>query len=87
MEGTSVNNGETRAVLAGELVQTTSRTVQLQCKRCGSDRLFRLFRKGFMREKIYPLFGYYPWKCKICCEEMMFRKRHRSRTREQGESE
>ncbi len=35
-----------------------------------------------MQEKVYPLLGFYPWKCKVCGEQMMFRKRRRAKTKE-----
>ena len=79
MEGIGVGNGISRTALADTLPDTTK--IEVRCTRCGSDRVFRLFREGFLRKKIYPLFGYYPWKCRICGAEMMLRKRRRARTK------
>jgi DNA-directed RNA polymerase subunit RPC12/RpoP len=79
-----VGHGGSRTALADELVGTKT---QIECKRCGSSRIFRLHRQGFLRKQIYPLFGYYPWKCKTCSEEMMFRHRKRSKSKENLEAE
>jgi len=54
---------------------------RVRCKHCGNARVFRLFRHGFLQSTIYPLFGYYPWKCKACKESMMLRSRKRSRSK------
>ena len=50
---------------------------RIGCKHCGSDRLFRVFRQGYLQEKIYPLFGFYPWKCRSCKGYMLLHKRKR----------
>jgi hypothetical protein len=37
------------------------------CPKCEDDhKLRRIQRKGFLQTRIYPLFGYYPWKCSEC---------------------
>jgi len=48
------------------------------CKHCGNAQIFRVFRQGFLQERIYPFFGFYPWKCKACGDYMMLHKRKRS---------
>ena len=65
--------------LSEELVGVTKATAGVHCKYCGSERVFRVFRQGYLQEKIYPLFGFYPWKCKGCKEHMMLRSRKRSK--------
>lgn len=51
------------------------------CRKCGSSRVLRVYRKGFMQERIYPHFGYYPWRCMSCGDHVMLRKRKRAWTK------
>jgi len=60
---------------AGQLVEMTAAKDKVYCWKCGSDRVYRVERKGFMQEMIYPLFGFYPWRCKSCHRHAMLRKR------------
>ncbi len=71
----------TRGVLTGELVEMSAVKDLVFCQKCGSDRVFRVYRKGFMQERIYPHFGYYPWRCMSCGDHVMLRKRKRARTK------
>jgi hypothetical protein len=32
-------------------------------------------RKGFLRVKLAPLFGYYPWRCSVCRKEELLKVR------------
>ena len=50
---------------------------KLRCSQCGGSHLRRLPRKGFMQEKIYALFGYFPWECAHCRRTTMHRLRSR----------
>ncbi len=68
-----------RDALAGKLVEMTAVKHRVHCQKCGSDRVYRVEREGFMQEKIYPLFGYYPWRCMKCRDRVMLRKRNRAR--------
>ena len=34
----------------------------MYCETCGCE-MRRFARKGFLQEKVYPFFGYYPWEC------------------------
>ena len=68
-----------QGTFAGKLVETAGAKTQVQCKHCGNGRIFRLFREGYLQERIYPIFGYYPWKCKTCGRSMMLRFRKRTR--------
>ena len=70
-----------RSALAGPLVEMTAVKQRVHCRKCGSDRVYRIERKGIIQETIYPLFGYYPWSCKICRDHVMLRKRKRARTK------
>jgi ribosomal protein L37AE/L43A len=51
------------------------RRVKLQCPNCHQDQLSRIARRGFLREHVFSLFGYYPWECAICRHEYLIRKR------------
>jgi ribosomal protein L37AE/L43A len=51
------------------------RKVRLQCPNCRQDQLSRIARRGFLREHVFSLFGYYPWECAICRHEYLIRKR------------
>jgi uncharacterized Zn finger protein len=55
---------------------------QVFCQRCGSGKVHRVFREGFLQVKILPLFGYYPWRCKNCGNLEILRKRRRFRIRD-----
>ncbi len=47
----------------------------LRCDECSSDEVYRIFRRGYFQEKIYPLLGFYPWRCKRCGLRLMMRER------------
>jgi ribosomal protein L37AE/L43A len=49
--------------------------MKLQCPNCRQEQLARIARRGFMREHVYTLFGYYPWECAICRREFLIHKR------------
>ncbi len=76
-----MDEANTHSTLAGNLVAMSSVKDRVHCRKCGSDRVYRVEREGFMEEKIYPLFGYYPWRCKICRDHVMVRKRKLARTK------
>ena len=46
----------------------------------------RLSRSGFLQQKVYPLFGYYPWECHLCRTRVMLRKQYQRRTRRTQEN-
>jgi DNA-directed RNA polymerase subunit RPC12/RpoP len=48
---------------------------ELQCPTCGSRRLRRLERKGFLQNKVYSFFGYYPWRCGACKASFYMKRR------------
>ena len=49
--------------------------VELVCPDCGSRDLRRMRRTGFLQNKIYPMFGYYPWECALCRHVNLFKAR------------
>ena len=69
MPGTSA-----RSTLPAEFVEKSAAKERAYCRKCG-DRVFRIYRKGFMQEKIYPYFGYFPWRCINCHNHVMLHKR------------
>jgi hypothetical protein len=78
LEEKNVHREATHGTLAGELVEANTQ-VLIDCRHCGSDRVFRVYRQGFLQERIYPILGFYPWKCKVCGANMILRKRRRSK--------
>lgn len=65
-----------RGALAGDMAMPmNSANERERCEECGSNEVFRLVRKGYLEEKIYPLFGFYPWRCKRCGLRLMMRTR------------
>jgi transposase-like protein len=63
---------------AAEVVGEGTRVL---CPKCGSDRPRRVERKGFFEKRIYPLFGYYPWRCPSCRAAFYLRKRYRRKSK------
>lgn len=61
---------------------------QVRCKRCGSSRMRRLPREGFLQRNVLNSFGYYPWECPVCRETQFFRLRgkreHRTNEWDEG---
>ena len=51
------------------------------CPHCGDNHPRRLERKGFLQQKVYPLFGYYPWVCGACKSTFLVRKRYRRKSK------
>lgn len=47
-----------------------------QCPRCGYTDVHRLAREGFIQGNVYPILGYYPWRCPMCRNHFMLRKRN-----------
>ncbi len=64
---------------AGGLTQQGNVRGEVICRFCGSDRVFRLYREGFLQRHVYSLFGFYPWRCKTCAARMILHKRKKER--------
>jgi len=47
---------------------------EVKCAACGSS-LRRLSRKGFLQTRVYPFFGYYPWECPLCRQQLFIKKK------------
>ena len=65
-----------------KIVKASSRREKISCERCGSEKMHRVFREGFLQQHIYPFFGYFPWRCKTCGNLALMHKRHRGRAHE-----
>ena len=62
--------------LKEEIDQQGKTREQVTCRVCRSDRVYRLNRKGILQTWVYPLFGFYPWRCKACASNMKLRQRY-----------
>lgn len=71
-----VKAGNIVEVKAANVVEVDSVDERVHCDECGSDEVYRTIRRGFFQEKIYPLVGFYPWRCKKCGLCLMLRKRN-----------
>jgi hypothetical protein len=57
--------------------QVAEEATSILCPKCSSPRTHRMERQGFMQQKIYPFFGYFPWECKICRVTFLEKKRNK----------
>jgi len=80
-----MHEASTHPILAAGLTQKQV-TSSVVCRFCGSPQIYRLYREGFLQNRIYPFFGYYPWRCKDCSSPMMLRKRRKLKQRVRTES-
>ncbi|HEV2280257.1 MAG TPA: hypothetical protein VGS02_18905 [Acidobacteriaceae bacterium] len=48
---------------------------KLTCPACRHEQLARIARRGFLRQRLLPIFGYYPWECSMCRRQFLLRKR------------
>lgn len=65
----------------GNVVEISHTLEVVYCEACGSDRVYRIERKGFLRRKVFPMFGLYPWQCRDCGHRLMMRMRSRRRVK------
>ncbi len=66
------------------LLETSSEKELVTCLKCGRGKVRRVYREGFLQTTIFPLFGYYPWRCSRCGHVVMLHKRHRAKTQNGG---
>jgi DNA-directed RNA polymerase subunit RPC12/RpoP len=52
---------------------------QMQCSNCGGKHLLRMRRTGFLEIRLFPAFGFYPWKCTDCKAKLLLRDRGKKR--------
>jgi DNA-directed RNA polymerase subunit RPC12/RpoP len=86
----AVSFGEVKAgkiveVKSVSIVEANSANERVHCDDCGSDEVYRIFRKGFFQQRIYPLLGFFPWRCKGCGLRLMLRKRDLASKRDSKE--
>ncbi len=75
----------TDGALARELAPQGKANERVACRFCGSEQLQRLVREGYLQEWVYPLFGFYPWRCKGCASNMMLRRRYKPKRKARAE--
>ena len=76
----------THEALAGEIVKAEA-SEGIHCRYCRSLRVFRVYRQGILQERVYPVFGIYPWKCKACGAFMLLRRRKRPKAKQEVRQE
>jgi hypothetical protein len=74
-----VQRADTQQGIAGGVAPQGRVRGEVVCRFCGSDKVNRLYREGFLQTRIYPLFGFYPWRCKVCAGNMMLHKRMKAK--------
>jgi hypothetical protein len=47
------------------------------CPKCKSYRIRRIKREGFLRVRLAPLLGFYPWRCSTCGTVQLLKTRGR----------
>lgn len=47
----------------------------MHCTLCACKDMLRLRRTGFLETKLFPVFGFYPWKCPQCKAKQLLRSR------------
>jgi hypothetical protein len=57
---------ENRTFLLCEFPRRITSLTAKMCRHCGSGRLRRLNRRGWMQTSLLPLLGIFPWECVIC---------------------
>ena len=57
------------------------RVDQLQCPRCEARYMKRIKRAGFAQKVVYPIFGYYPWRCTKCLGNFLLKQRSQAKRR------
>ena len=65
----------TQHAVARKVAHSGQSRDRVHCRYCGSEKVYRLYREGFWQERVFPIFGFYPWKCKICSANMLLHKR------------
>lgn len=52
----------------------------IACPKCSSGHVRREERKGFLEERVYSYFGFYPWQCYKCRHKFLYKKRRMRRS-------
>lgn len=80
-----MSEGMVRGAVVEGVVSMSSAKEQIHCRVCGSDEMRHILRKGYLELNIYPLFGFFPWRCMMCGTHVLLRKRHRRKRRHHAE--
>ena len=70
-----VKAGNIVEVKARNIVEANSATSACIAMSAAATRSIASSARAFFSRKIYPLFGFYPWRCKKCGLRLMLRKR------------
>ncbi len=57
----------------------------MHCQKCGTT-MRRLSRRGFLQQKVFSFFGYYPWECPLCRKLVLLKKQFPRRSRRTQEN-
>lgn len=79
LQETEVDENSAREALTGNVAEVARKRRVVYCPECGGDRMYRVERRGLLRRRVFPIFGFYPWVCKGCGREVLLRKRNRRR--------
>lgn len=77
--------GTVQEAVAENAAQISYVKEQIFCRVCGSDEMRRVLRLGILQENIFPMFGYFPWRCMKCGTQVILRKRHRRKLQDRAE--
>ena len=55
------------------------------CPKCKSYRIRRIKREGFLRVRLAPLLGFYPWRCSTCGTVQLLKTRGRPVRKRNGD--
>jgi hypothetical protein len=67
---------------ADEVESPTARVAErstVHCPTCNAGHPYRIKRRGWIRRKFLPFFGYYPWFCPLCKKSFVMRRRYSER--------
>ena len=71
--------GENSAQVTEATARAKMKGNGVHCPRCGRDYLKRMQREGFLQNRVFPIFGYYPWKCTKCLGKFVVKRRNVSK--------
>jgi hypothetical protein len=54
----------------------------MTCKKCKHGNLFRVNREGFLENRVYNRWGYYPWLCASCKRRSIVKARGERRKKQ-----
>jgi hypothetical protein len=60
---------------SGDRQSSQSDSRLLLCPKCHRSGMRRIERRGLLKEKVFPFFGYFPWECPDCRVVKLFENR------------